>query len=91
VLDQGTGRVGRPERLVSRDVREDFVVIPWILRFLRRLDLDQDEIVDHQIIVAQLAVAGEEVLDRGFPHLGGDLQRVVGAACLDGVQIIHDR
>src|ERR1041384_6589406 len=44
-LDQRAGRIGRAERLVARDVRQDFVVVPGLLRFLRLLHLYQHEVV----------------------------------------------
>src|ERR1700722_19097897 len=59
-LHQGAGRIGGPERLVARNVGDDLVVIPRRLRLLRRLHLHEQEIVHHQAILAQRAVAGEE-------------------------------
>jgi len=43
--------------------------------------------VHHQIVLAQPAVAGEEILHRLLAHLGRDLERIVGAGLLDRVQI----
>src|SRR5262245_27480940 len=70
LLHQRAGRIGWAERLVARDVRHDLVVVPGLLRFLRLLDLHQDQVVHHQAVLAQPAVAREEVVDRMRAHLG---------------------
>ncbi len=90
-LDQRAGRIGRAERLLAGDMRQDLEVVPRIFRVLRLLHLHQQQVVHHQIVFAQPAIAGEEILDRRLAHLGGDLERVVGAGGLDGVEIVHHR
>src|ERR1700722_18722303 len=91
LLHHRAGRVGRTEGLLAGDFGYDLVIVPRIFRLLRLLDLDQHEVVNHQIVLAQFTVASEEILDRLFAHLRRDLERIVGAAVLDGVEIIHDR
>src|SRR5262245_43341435 len=43
----------------------------------------------HQIVLAQPAVAGEKILDRLFPHLRCDPQRIVCAGLLHCPEILH--
>src|SRR3954453_11993235 len=68
-LPQRAGRIGWPKSFLAGTLGENLVIIPPIFRLFRRLDLDQPQIVHHQAVLAQLAVAGEKVLDRFFPHL----------------------
>ena len=56
--------------------------IPRIFRVFRLLHLHQHQVVHHQIVLAQLAVAGEEILDRLLAHLRRHLERLVGAEAL---------
>src|SRR6201996_9833896 len=86
LLHQRTLRVRRPERFVARDGREHLVIVPRILALLGSLDLYQPEIMHHQIVLAQLAMTGEEILDRLFPHLRSYFQRIVRAGVLDRPQ-----
>src|SRR5579883_3673365 len=65
-------------------------IVPRIFALVGLLDLDQPEVVHHQIVVAELAVAGEEILDRLLAHFRCDLQRIIGTTILDGLQIMHD-
>src|SRR5215813_15588330 len=69
LLHQRAGRIGRAKCPFARNRGEYLVVVPRIFAFLRRLDLHEPEIMHHQIVLAQPAVAGENILDRLFPHL----------------------
>src|ERR1700737_4310263 len=64
LLHQRTRRIGRAERILAGNFCEDLVVVPWVFGFFRLLDLDQHEVVNHQVILAESAVAGKEILDR---------------------------
>ena len=59
----------RPEGLVARDDREDFVIVPWPPRFLGCLDLNQIHIVNESAIGANFAASREEIVDPKLPHL----------------------
>src|SRR4029077_18772914 len=58
LLHQRTFRIGRAECVLSGNLRQDLVIVPRIFRLFRRLDLHQHQIVHHQIVLAQSAVAG---------------------------------
>src|SRR4051794_8306315 len=88
-LSDCAGRIGWPESLVARNVSEDVVVVPRVLGFFWLLHLYQHQVMNHQTVRPKLAVSREEVLDWPGAHLRGDLQRIVGARRLDGVEIMH--
>src|ERR1700759_897012 len=69
LFHQRAFRVRRTERILAGDGREHLVIIPRILALLRSLDLHQPEIMHHQIVLAQLAVAGGEIIESRFPPL----------------------
>src|SRR5262245_55963532 len=73
LLHQRAGRIGRAKCPFARNRGEYLVVVPRIFAFLRRLDLHEPEIMHHQIVLAQPAVAGENILDGLF--------RIFAATC----------
>ncbi len=77
--------------LVAGDGREDLVEIPLALRLGGRFHLHQIHVVDHAAVVADVAVLGEEVVDRGRFHFGDHGLGLVGAGGIDGLEIVRDR
>src|SRR5438128_2532482 len=64
LFDNRTSRIGRPECLVAVDVGQDLVVVPRAFRLFRTLYLHEQEIVHHQPVLSQTAVAREEIVHR---------------------------
>ena len=72
-------------------VRIELVEIPFAFRFLRLLDLEQVHVADQPAVLADLAVLGHEVVDRGFLHLLDDGRPVERVGRLDRVQLVRHR
>src|SRR4029453_3736246 len=77
------------ESLLSGDGRPDLVVVPWILRLRRLLDLDQIRRVNLAPVRANSSLAEERIVGRHLLHLGDDLGAVVALERLDGLQIVE--
>src|SRR5690606_2595268 len=73
----------RDVRLLRRDGAYMSVVVPWILRVARRLDLHQIHIVHHPAVGADVCVLGEDIVDLGLLELGHDGVAVVRADRFD--------
>src|SRR5882724_272182 len=80
---RATALVERTESLVARHRGDQLVEIPLILGFRWLLDLEQIHVVDHAAVDADLAVFGEEVVDRSGAHLRHHLRRLIGSDRLD--------
>ena len=78
----------RAKRLIARDRRYDLVVVPRPTRFDRRLHFHKIHVVHHSTIFAELAVLGEEIIDRHLAHFGHHRFCFVRASGLDGAQIV---
>src|SRR3984893_16223904 len=76
----------RTERLVTRNGRYLFVIVPRIAAGRRRLHAIERQIVDHASVLANVCRPAEEI-DREFAHLGIDGPGFVGAAGFDRLQI----
>src|SRR6201996_3497672 len=83
--------VERAEGFVAGHGGEQLVEVPFALGFLGLLDLEQIHVVNHAAVDADLAVLGEDVVDRHGPHLRHHLLRVVGANGVDRLEIVHGR
>src|SRR6476619_7623540 len=81
----------RLERFVAGDRRQQLVVIPARLRFRRLLDLEEIHVMHHAAVLADLAVLGEHVVDRGFLHDLDDGGGVGRSRGLHGFQIVRHR
>src|ERR1700733_7056432 len=89
-LDQrATAFVERTAGFVAGHGGEQLVEIPLAFRLLGLLHLEQVHVVSHASVVSDAAVPGEEVVDRGFPHLRHHLRRFVGADRIDGLEVVH--
>src|SRR3974390_3113042 len=53
----------RPEGLLARHHLDHLVIVPGILRLLRRLDLHHVHVVDHDAVGTDVAAPGEHVVD----------------------------
>src|SRR3954449_3605959 len=71
--------VQRTEGLVARHGGEQLVKVPLTLGLRRLLHLEQVHVMHHAAVDADLAVLGEEVVDRGGAHLLHDLRCLVSA------------
>src|SRR5215211_4401648 len=64
----------RPECLGRGDRREELVVVPGPLRFVRLLDLEEVHVVGDATIVTHLALAEQRIVRGHFLHFGYDLR-----------------
>src|SRR3546814_5103873 len=78
----------RPVGLVSRDRREDLVVVPRPLRLRRLLHLDQIHVAHHTAVGTDGGGVGHEVVDRHFLHLLRDRLGLVGAGRIDRLHVM---
>jgi hypothetical protein len=78
----------RAKRLIAGDRRYDLVIVPRATRLARRLHLHKIHVVHHATIFAELAVLGEEIIDRYLAHFGHHRFCFVSASGLDGAQIV---
>src|SRR5215475_1881860 len=80
----------RLERLVAGDGRQQLVIVPAALGLRRFLYLEQIHVVHHAAVLADAAVLGEHVVDRGLLHDLDDGGRIGGARGLHRLQVMRD-
>src|SRR5690606_912137 len=91
-LDQAALALGkRREALLAGDRLDDPVVVPGILRFLRRLDLHQVHVVRQLAVGSQRRVAGEGIVDLHGLERGNHIVHVVRTGLLDRPQVVQNR
>src|SRR2546423_15353815 len=78
-----------PEGLVTRDNREDFVIVPWPPRVLGCLDLDKIHIVNEPAIGANFAAFREEIVNPKLPHFAGDRLGLISPCSTNRPQIVE--
>src|SRR6266542_2157823 len=69
---------------------ENFIVVPWSFRFVRRLDLDKVHGMHHATVLTYLPF-GEKIIDRQLPHLGRDSVSVRRPCGLYRLEIVQHR
>ena len=77
----------RAEGFLAAHHFDDLVVVPGVFGFLRGLDLNDVQVVDHQAVGADDTVAGEHVVDPGLVQFRHDLVGIGGSGGLDRVEI----
>src|SRR5262249_38087931 len=81
--------IERPESLLRGDRCADLVVVPWVLRLRRLLDLNEIRGMDLAAVDANRPLAEERIVGRHLLHLGDDLGALVALERLHGLQVVQ--